>query len=123
MAASPSDQLYSSPLYGDAKTEPFHQHGHHVQKAHGRRAQLASDGSHLSGAMIALVPTATDAKRLAVKGGEAPEDLHLTLFYLGKAYLEAKQLDKMQTTLSRLIREYPSSKYLADARKLLADRL
>lgn len=64
-------------------SESFHQHGHHVQKAHGRRAQLASDGSHLSGAMIALVPTASDAKRLAVKGGEAPEDLHLTLFYLG----------------------------------------
>ena len=72
------------PYRWSADTEPFHQHGHHVQKAHGRRAQLASDRSHLSGAMIALVPTASDAKRLAVKGGEAPEDLHLTLFYLGK---------------------------------------
>lgn len=79
----PYDQLYANPIMGDAKTEPFHQHGHHVQKAHGRRTQMTSDGSHLSGAMIALVPTASDAKRLAVKGGEAPEDLHLTLFYLG----------------------------------------
>jgi outer membrane protein assembly factor BamD len=46
-----------------------------------------------------------------------------TLFYLGKAYIETKQMDKMQTAFSRLIREYPSSKYLADARKLLADKL
>lgn len=46
-----------------------------------------------------------------------------TLYYLAKAYLEDKQVDKMQTTCSRLIREYPSSKYLGDARKLLADNL
>lgn len=44
---------------------------------------FASDGSHLSGAMIALLPSAADAKRLAVKGGEAADDLHLTLYYLG----------------------------------------
>jgi hypothetical protein len=65
--------------------EEFHRRGHHVQKAHGHRTtQLASDGSHLSGAMIALMPTAADAKRLALKGGEKPEDLHVTLFYLGQ---------------------------------------
>jgi 2'-5' RNA ligase len=44
----------------------------------------AADGSHLSGAMIALMPTAEDAARLAIEGGEAAEDLHLTLRYLGK---------------------------------------
>jgi hypothetical protein len=82
--SDPGGVTLPPPYHWSAETEPFHQHGHHVQKAHGRRAQLASDGSHLSGAMIALVPTASDAKRLAVKGGEAPEDLHLTLFYLGK---------------------------------------
>lgn len=38
-----------------------------------------------TGAMIALVPTDADIKRLAVDGGEAPEELHLTLYYLGKA--------------------------------------
>lgn len=38
---------------------------------------------HLNGCMIALVPTAEDAKRLAVKGGEAASDLHLTLYFLG----------------------------------------
>lgn len=43
----------------------------------------AADGSHLSGAMIALMPTIEDAERLAIEGGEAAEDLHLTLYFLG----------------------------------------
>jgi 2'-5' RNA ligase len=44
----------------------------------------AADGSHLSGAMIALMPTREDAERLAIEGGEPAEHLHLTLRYLGK---------------------------------------
>jgi 2'-5' RNA ligase len=44
----------------------------------------AADGSHTSGAMIALVPTPGDAERLAIEGGEAADQLHLTLRYLGK---------------------------------------
>ena len=43
----------------------------------------AADGSHLSGAMIALMPTVADAERLAIEGGEAADQLHLTLYYLG----------------------------------------
>lgn len=43
----------------------------------------AADGSHLQGAMIALMPTAEDAARLAIEGGEPAEQLHLTLYYLG----------------------------------------
>lgn len=43
----------------------------------------AADGSHLQGAMIALVPSDEDAQRLAVPGGEDPDELHLTLYYLG----------------------------------------
>lgn len=35
--------------------------------------------------MIALVPTAADAQRLAVQDGEAVNELHLTLCYLGDA--------------------------------------
>jgi 2'-5' RNA ligase len=38
-----------------------------------------------TGAMIALIPTAEDATRLAVDGGEPAEQLHLTLAYLGEA--------------------------------------
>lgn len=44
----------------------------------------AADGSHMSGAMIALMPTVEDAARLAIDGGEAADQLHLTLRYLGK---------------------------------------
>lgn len=44
----------------------------------------AADGSHTQGCMIALMPTAEDAERLAVPGGEPADELHLTLRYLGK---------------------------------------
>jgi 2'-5' RNA ligase len=43
----------------------------------------AADGSHTQGCMIALMPTAEDAERLAIPGGEPAEELHLTLFFLG----------------------------------------
>lgn len=43
----------------------------------------AADGSHLKGAMIALIPSAADAERLAVEGGEAVDQLHTTLWFLG----------------------------------------
>src|SRR5882757_1339158 len=42
-----------------------------------------ADNTHLDGCMIALMPREQDAARLAVPGGEAAEDLHLTLRYLG----------------------------------------
>ncbi|MEU7093017.1 phage minor head protein [Kitasatospora aureofaciens] len=45
----------------------------------------AADGSHLQGAMIALMPSAADAERLALPGGEDPGELHLTLVFLGAA--------------------------------------
>ncbi|MEW2633348.1 phage minor head protein [Streptomyces sp. NPDC048389] len=44
----------------------------------------AADGSHRTGAMIALMPTEADAQRLALDSGEPPEELHLTLFFLGE---------------------------------------
>ncbi|WP_052373128.1 hypothetical protein [Amycolatopsis taiwanensis] len=36
-----------------------------------------------TGGMIALVPTTTDAKKLAVPGGDPQHEMHLTLAYLG----------------------------------------
>lgn len=36
-----------------------------------------------TGGMIALVPSVTDLGRLAIEGGDPPEELHLTLAYLG----------------------------------------
>lgn len=41
-----------------------------------------ADGPNTSG-MVALMPTAADAKKMAVDGGEDPDQLHLTLAYLG----------------------------------------
>jgi 2'-5' RNA ligase len=41
------------------------------------------DDDNTSGGMIALIPTPEDAARLAIPGGEPPEELHLTLQYLG----------------------------------------
>lgn len=57
-------------------------------------ATAAADGSHLNGAMIALMPTPDDAARLALEGGELPEQLHCTLFYLGAgdAFDDAQRL-------------------------------
>jgi hypothetical protein len=48
-------------------------------------AALVADagGDHLSGCMIALMPTEADAQRLAVAGGESAAELHCTLWYLG----------------------------------------
>jgi outer membrane protein assembly factor BamD len=43
-----------------------------------------------------------------------------TLYYLGKAALEIRDREKGQSALTRLVREYPSSKYLGDARSLLS---
>jgi len=42
-----------------------------------------ADNAHLDGCMIALIPRDMDAARLAIPGGEAAEDLHVTLRYLG----------------------------------------
>lgn len=49
------------------------------------RARIQRADLPHTGAMIALVPSAGDAERLALPGGEPAEDLHLTLFYLGEA--------------------------------------
>lgn len=47
------------------------------------RVTAAADGSHLQGAMVALLPTTADAARLAIDGGESADELHLTLYFLG----------------------------------------
>lgn len=60
----------------------FHLRGRHVQHSHGRNS--ASGAENLSGAMIALMPSEEDARRLRIGGGEATDQLHLTLYYLGE---------------------------------------
>jgi 2'-5' RNA ligase len=57
------------------------------------RRQRSEAAAH-AGAMIALVPEASSAWRLAVPGYEAPDVLHVTLMFLGKgdSWTEEQQL-------------------------------
>ncbi len=45
-----------------------------------------------------------------------------TLYYLGKSALEVRDNEKMMAAFTRLIREYPKSEYIGEARKILADK-
>ena len=49
------------------------------------RDALVAAADVVNGAMVALVPSDDDAKRLVVEGGEPLDQLHLTLLYLGEA--------------------------------------
>jgi 2'-5' RNA ligase len=88
--------------------ETFHRRGHHVQKAHGRRAALAAQDDHLQGGMIALMPTAEDARRLALPGGESAAELHCTLYFLGddvSGWTE-EQRNELESTVRALVPLY-----------------
>ncbi|MFE7215950.1 phage minor head protein [Streptomyces sp. NPDC057611] len=63
--------------------------------------QVTAAGEH-TGAMIALVPSAEDAARLAIDGGEDADELHLTIWYLGEADLFPEH---EQASLIDLLRE------------------
>lgn len=58
---------------------------------------LTAAADVMTGAMIALVPSAPDLERLVVEGGEPLDQLHLTLLYLG----DAVELD--QSTRDELV--------------------
>ena len=45
--------------------------------------EITAAGDYSSSGMIALIPTAGNAQRLAVENGELADDLHVTLLYLG----------------------------------------
>lgn len=79
-------------------TAAFHLRGRHVQHAHGRRSEGLTDGDHLSCGMIALMPTAEDAKRLKLAGGETAGNLHVTLFFLGCDKDDFSQDDRISIT-------------------------
>lgn len=48
-------------------------------------AESTASAAVHTGAMVALIPSEADAKRLAALSSEAEDQLHLTLFYLGEA--------------------------------------
>ena len=82
----------------------FHLRGRHVQHSHGR-SSIVTDEPH-SGAMIALMPTEEDARRLKLNGGEKAGDLHVTLYYLGEAS-EWPEHDR-QSVINSVIDSFPS---------------
>jgi hypothetical protein len=59
-----------------------HARGHAGGKAKAERAQLAAEGDP-TGCIVCLVPDPDTAAALAVEGGLAPEELHLTLCLFG----------------------------------------
>jgi len=87
----------------------FHLRGRHVQHAHGRSSTAGSE--HLSGAMIALMPTEADAKRLRLSGGERAEDLHVTLYFLGEGadWEEKERTRLIDSLIDRVASESPGS--------------
>lgn len=89
--------------------ETFHRRGHHSQRAHGRRVSLATDTSHTQGGMIALMPSAADAKRLALPGGEPAAELHCTLFYLGDdgSVWDEDQRNELEALVRARVEELP----------------
>lgn len=59
--------------------------------------------------MIALVPTDVDAQRIAVDGGEEPDQLHITLMYLGEAAMLPPELRmSLVDAIEQATRELPT---------------
>lgn len=71
-------------------------------------AAIAAAAVQHTGAMIALIPTDADARRLAVDGGEPADELHVTLMYLGDAAeIPTKVRARIVDAVSRAINAYP----------------
>ncbi len=69
----------------------------------------AAAGSHTQGGMIALMPTAEDAARLAIPGGELADELHCTLLFLGDdgGAWPAEARDAMEASVRELVDGFP----------------
>lgn len=68
-----------------------------------------------TGAMIALVPSRADAKRLKLASGEPIDQLHTTLVYLGEAdAISAKTRDTLVARLRALVVDAPLVKFDAE---------
>lgn len=62
-----------------------------------------------SGAMVALVPSDEDGVWLAVDGGEDPDDLHVTLCFLGEAALvPAEVRERLVECVARCVESSPT---------------
>ncbi len=80
--------LVSSPAFEDARVQPVYGEFESVPALPALVAAAENEGAddeatEHTGAMIALVPA--DPAALVIEGGDPPEELHLTLAYLGEA--------------------------------------
>lgn len=57
----------------------------------------------LTGVMVALYPDPDAAKKIAVRGGDDPEDLHVTLAYLGKTTDQAGDGLTLEAATSKIV--------------------
>jgi 2'-5' RNA ligase len=64
-----------------------------------------ADTQEYTGVMIALFPSTEVAAQLAVKGGEAPDQLHVTLAYLGDKS-NVTNVDELMTVVSKFATGY-----------------
>jgi 2'-5' RNA ligase len=72
-------------------------------------ASVAAAAEVHTGAMVALIPTAEDAERLAVEGGEPADELHVTLMYLGEAsQIPDKARDRLVDAVRRATTGFPA---------------
>lgn len=62
-------------------------------------------GKASSGVMVAFFLKASEATRLTIQDGEAPEELHITVLYLGQD-LEAKQIETLNVVVGALATKY-----------------
>jgi 2'-5' RNA ligase len=95
------DALAGKPTAGDATTAE-------VDQAEAAAAAEMSAGAPVrelanTGAMVAFFPDKETAKALAIEGGEAASDLHLTLALLGEA---ATLDDERQARLFEVVRSF-----------------
>lgn len=67
----------------------------------------AANEEKFSGGMIALIPTDADIARLALDGEEPPEDLHLTLWYLGEDVITTTQRLRIMHGVMHAVQNMP----------------
>ncbi|ORL34974.1 hypothetical protein A6I91_01845 [Prescottella equi] len=92
--------LVSSPAFEQARIEPVY--GEEFTAVPAQETLTAAAAQH-TGAMIALVPAAEDAARLAVEGYEPADVLHTTLVFLGDAAAwTPEQRDALEAAVSEV---------------------
>lgn len=92
--------LVSSPAFEQARIQPVY--GEEFTSGPAQETLTAAAAQH-TGAMIALIPAAEDANRLAIDGYELADVLHTTLVFLGDAAAwTPEQRDALEAAVSEI---------------------